>query len=395
MRGALEASYPIVMSTVNNVQQQVSNFPLTSVFHPAHILIVDDEVTVREALANKLGGLGYDCQCCDSGQAAFALLETGNFDLVLADILKTEAGGVAFLKKAMSVCPDIAVILVTSVVNIEEAVDSLKDGAYDYITKPFSLEEVSISVARALDKRRLLIDNRNYQRILEEQVASRSRQLKEALGVLEQTYHSTFVALSKALDSRDADADGHSFRVTAYTKRLARKLGLSESEIRIMEYGVLLHDIGKIGIPDDLLRNPGKLSEEERLLVRKHPEIGCRILTNIKFLKEAAKLVLHHHERYDGFGYPDNLKGDEITLGARIFAIVDALDNLTSNRPSQNAISFEAAVEEIKKMSGNTLDPLLVKEFLEIPVSEWESIRRETATGTKRADFLRYEPNHS
>jgi putative two-component system response regulator len=379
------------MSTAKNIYQQLPNFPLTSVFRPAKILIVNDEVMVREVLARKLASLGYDCECCDGGQAAFDLLAGRNFDLVLADVLKPETGGVAFLKKAMSICPDIAVILVASVIDIEEAVDSLKDGAYDYITKPFSLEEMSISVARALDKRRLLIDNRNYQRILEEQVASRSGQLKEALGVLEHTYHSTLVALSKALDSRDADADGHSFRVTIYTKRLARKLGLDESETRIIEHGVLLHDIGKIGIPDDLLRKPGKLNEAEWLLVQKHPEIGCRILSSIKFLKGAAQLVLHHHERYDGKGYPQQLKKDEINLGARIFAVADALDDLTSNSSFQAAIGFEDAIKEIEKMSGNRLDPTLVKEFLEIPVSEWKDIRRETAAGTKRADFLRFE----
>jgi putative two-component system response regulator len=379
------------MSTANIFYQQTPNSPLSSVLHPANILIVDDEVIVREVLARKLTSLGYDCQCCESGQAAFDLLANKKFDLVLADVLMPEIGGIAFLKRAMSVCPDIAVILVTSIVDIEMAVDSLKDGAYDYITKPFSLEEVSISVARALEKRRLLIDNRNYQRILEEQVASRTRQLKEALGVLEHTYHSTLVALSRALDSRDADSDGHSLRVTIYTKRLAKKLGLNESDTRIIEQGVLLHDIGKIGIPDDLLRKPGKLTEEEWLLVRQHPEIGYRILFSIKFLKGAAQLVLHHHERYDGQGYPQRLKKEEITLGARIFAVADALDDLTSNRPFQPAIGFEEAMEEIEKMSGAQLDPALTKVFLEIPVSEWKGIRREVAASTKRADFLRFE----
>jgi putative two-component system response regulator len=379
------------MSTANTIYQQMTNSYLSSVIHPANILIVDDEVIVREVLARKLTSLGYDCQYCESGQTAFDLLANKNFDLVLADVLMPEIGGVAFLEKAMTLCPDVAVILVTSVVDIEIAVDSLKDGAYDYITKPFSLEEVSISVARALEKRRLLIDNRNYQRILEEQVASRSRQLKEALGVLEHTYHSTLVALSRALDSRDADSDGHSLRVTVYTKRLAQKLGLIEADTRIIEHGVLLHDIGKIGIPDDLLRKPGKLNEGEWLLIRKHPEIGYRILSSIKFLKGAAQLVWHHHERYDGKGYPLQLKGDEINLGARIFAVADALDDLTSNRPFQAAISFEEAMHEIEKMSGAQLDPGLTKAFLEIPVSEWKEIRREVAANTKRADFLRFE----
>jgi len=268
-------------------------------------------------------------------------------------------------------------------------VDSLKDGAYDYITKPFSLEEVSISVSRALEKRQLVLENRNYQRTLEERVASRTRQLQEALGVLEHTYHSTLVALSKALDSRDADSDGHSLRVTVYATRLAQQLGLEDSQIRTIERGVLLHDIGKIGIPDELLRKPGQLSHSEWLMMQKHPEIGFRILSSIKFLKEAAQLVLHHHEHYDGTGYPQHLKGTEIIPGARIFSIADALDDLTTNRPFQAAISFEDAIKKIKEMSGSQLDPALVDEFLMIPIPEWKALRREISATTKRADFLR------
>jgi putative two-component system response regulator len=379
------------MSTANNIHQQISNVLLGPMAHPANVLIVDDEILVREVLARKLTNLGYDCRCCENGPLAFDLLANKSFDLVLADVLMPEVEGVAFLMKATSICPDVAVIFIASVGNIEIAVNSLKDGAYDYITKPFSLEEVSISVARALEKRRLLIDNRNYQRILEEQVASRTRQLKEAMRVLEHTYHSTLVALSRALDSRDADYDGHSLRATVYARRLAKKLGLGETETRIIEHGVLLHDIGKIGIPDDLLRKPGPPNEAEWLLIRKHPEIGYRILSSIKFLKGAARLVLHHHERYDGKGYPQGLKGDEIDLGARIFTIVADMDYLTSRRPFQTMIGFEEAMQEIERRSGIRLDPTLTKAFLEIPVSEWKEIRREISANVKRADFLSYE----
>jgi putative nucleotidyltransferase with HDIG domain len=378
------------MAMSNSIHQQMPNSFPSSIFLPASILIVDDEIIVREGLARKLTSLGYDCQCCENGHAAFELLEHNKFDLVLADVLMPEIAGGAFLKNAMSLCPDVAVIFVASVVDIEMAVDSLKDGAYDYINKPFSPEEVSISVARALEKRRLLIDNRNYQRILEEQVSSRTRQLKEALSVLEHTYHSTLVALSRALDSRDADSDGHSVRTTAYAKRLANKLGLNEADIRILEHGVLLHDIGKIGVPDHVLRKSSPLNEEELFLVHKHSEIGFRILSSIKFLKEAANLVLHHHERYDGKGEPQGLKGDEIDQGARIFAIAVALDELTSNRPLRPAIGFEDAMKEIERMSGAQLDPALTKAFLEIPASEWKEICREAAHNGKRADFLHF-----
>jgi putative nucleotidyltransferase with HDIG domain len=377
------------MSAAKTLYDQLSDSPMDSPYRPGRILIVNDEVVAREILARKLASLGYSCECCDSGRTALDLLACRMFDLVLADISMPQIGGVGFLTEALQICPDVAVILVTPIVDIEVAVDSLKDGAYDYITKPFSLEKMAISVSRALEKRRLLLENQNYQRTLEEQVASRTRQLKAALGVLEHTYHSTLVALSKALDSRDAGSDGHSLRVTVYATRLARQLGLSEPKIRAIEHGVLLHDIGKIGIPDELLRKKDQLNESERSLMRKHPEIGYRILSSIKFLKEAAQLVLHHHERYSGQGYPQQLKKDEINLGARIFAVADTLDDLTSNRLFQPAISFEAAILEIEGMSGDQLDPSLVDAFLKIPAPEWKEICRDIAANTKRADFLR------
>jgi response regulator RpfG family c-di-GMP phosphodiesterase len=385
----LMASSPTALTAAGSEQLSEQHIPISSVLRPARILIADNEAMVRDILERKLVGLGYACESCKNGREAITLLARRNFDLILADVLMPEMEGETLLREALRITPDIAVILVTSIVNIEVAVDSLKDGAYDYITKPFSLEEVSISVSRALEKRQLLLENRNYQRTLEEQVASRTRQLKEALGVLEHTYHSTLVALSKALDSRDADSDGHSLRTTVYATRLAQQLGLSESQIRTIERGVLLHDIGKIGIPDELLRKPGQLSHGEWLLMQRHPEIGFRILSSIKFLKEAAQLVLHHHEHFDGTGYPHNLKGVEINLGARVFSIADALDDLTTNRPFQAAIGFEDALHKIKEMSGSQLDPVLVDEFLKIPILEWKALRREISATTKRADFLR------
>jgi putative two-component system response regulator len=380
---------PTAMLGAGSAQPGEQHIPISSVLRPARILVADNEAITRDILERKLTAIGYACESCKNGREALTLLSKRKFDLVLADVLMPEMGGTSLLKEALTISPDIAVILVTSIVNIEVAVDSLKDGAYDYITKPFTLEEVSISVSRALEKRRLVLENRTYQRTLEERVASRTRQLQEALGVLEHTYHSTLVALSKALDSRDADSDGHSLRVTVYASRLAQQLGLDDTQIKTIERGVLLHDIGKIGIPDELLRKPGQLSHSEWLLMQKHPEIGFRILSSIKFLKEAAQLVLHHHEQYDGNGYPHHLKGTEINLGARIFSIVDALDDLTTNRPFQAAISFEDAIQKIREMSGSHLDPILLDKFLEVPVAEWKALRLEISATTKRADFLR------
>jgi response regulator RpfG family c-di-GMP phosphodiesterase len=377
------------MPTVENLHAQLLDDPMGSALHPSSILIVDDEVVVREILARKLESMGYACECCADGRRAVDLLASRQFDLVLADLLMPEISGIALLKQATKISPGIAVIFVTSVVDIDVAVDALKHGAYDYITKPFSVEQVSISVSQALEKRRLLLANQNYQHTLEDQVARRTGQLQEALEMLEHTYHSTLVALSKALDSREANSDEHSLRVTVYTRQLAQRLKLPESEIRAIEQGVLLHDIGKIGIPDELLSNPANLTGREWLLMRKHPEIGYRILSNIKFLHGAAEIVLHHHEYYDGNGYPQGLKADEIHLGARIFAVTNALDDLTSNCRSHPAISFKAAAVEIEKMSGIELDPQIVGGFLDIPLSAWKRLRREIDLSSNRTDLLR------
>jgi putative nucleotidyltransferase with HDIG domain len=379
----------ICMVRAENTSDQLSDYPLNSGLHHSRILIVDDEAIIREILVRQLESLGYECECCTNGRTAISRLANGQFDLMLADALAPDIGGVELLKAAMKASPGIAVILVTSVIDIEAAVDALKDGAYDYIPKPFSPEQVSISVARALEKRHLLLENRNYQRTLVKQVASRTRQLEQALEVLHKTYHSTLEALSKALDSRDAGSDGRSLRVTVYAKELAERLGLDPPNVRVIEQGVLLHDFGKIGIPDELLSRPRELTEKEQLLLRQHPEIGYRILSSIKFLKNAAQIVLHHHERYDGKGYPRGLKGEQIHIGARIFAIADALDDLTSNPGSGARKSFEVAIQEIKKMSGSQLDPQIVARFLRVPISKWEELHRKTVDKTERTDFMR------
>jgi putative two-component system response regulator len=364
------------MSTqTKGLEQPPMTAPNTGV-PSARILVVDDELFVREILVRKLQALGYVCDSSADGRTALKALSEHPYDLLLTDIMMPEMNGVDLIKEATKVCPELAVILVTSVIDLEVAIDALKLGAYDYITKPFSLEEVTIAVARAIEKRKLVIANLKYQETLEEQVASRTRQLREALDALQSSYHSTLVALGTALDSRDADKGCHSYRVTLYSTRIARQMGLGHKEIRSIEQGALLHDIGKIGVPDDLLRKPERLTDSEWALMRRHPEIGFRILSGIKFLQGAAQIVLQHHERYDGLGYPKGLDCENIIIGARIFALADAFDSMTSDRPFQVACSFEAGREEIRRCAGRQFDPGVVEAFLQIPMEEWQEIRR-------------------
>ncbi len=353
---------------------------------PPRILVVDGEEFVREILVRKLRGHGYVCESCGDGTTALRMLSAQPCDLVLTDIKMPGIKGVEVIQEAQRVCPEVGIILVTSVTDLDVAVEAIKHGAYDYITKPFSLEEVTIAVTRALEKRRLLLENRRYQRTLEEQVVCRTRQCEEALEELRTTYYSTLLALGTALDSRESDTGWHSLRVTMYAARLARQLGVPGEDMRELEHGALLHDIGKIGVPDDILRKPDRLSEKEWVLMRKHPEIGYRILSGIKFLQGAARMVLHHHERFDGTGYPNGLKGDEIDLGARIFAVADTLDCMTSDRPFDSSKSFETMQDEIRSAAGTQFDPRIVKAFLEISVEEWKGIRQAVAERVT-ADF--------
>ncbi|MBN2241475.1 MAG: response regulator [Acidobacteria bacterium] len=362
------------MSTAGEAYRPLTQTPFGSIFRPARILVADGDVLGREVVCRKLESLGYACESCADDRTALEMISAKAYDLVLTDSAAPGKGGADFIEKVLKRRPEIAVILVTPVVNIEVAVEALKQGAYDYITKPFSLEEMSAGVSRALEKRRLIMENKSYRRTLEEQVASRTDQLQEALGILEQTYRSTLVALSKALDSRHADSDGHTLRITVYASRLAREMGMGESDIRTMEQGILLHDVGNIGMPDALMGKKDSLDESERLLMRKHPEIGYGILSRIKFLKEPAQLVLQHHERYDGKGYPQGLKGDAIHPGARVFAVADMFETLTCSRSSFKAENIDRARNEIKKMSGTLLDPGIVDRFLRIPVREWKEI---------------------
>ena len=354
------------------------------------IIIVETDALECVSLVRKFTGLGYACTCCENASVLLKILGEQEFDLVLMDISNdmsvSKMNGKLVLRKILDINPDIAVILITSSTDIRTAVDFIKEGAYDWITRPFGLEEIVQNVSRAFEKQRLLKENSDYQRMLEEQVVSRTNQLQEALRVLEHTYHSTLAALSRALDNRDKDSDGSSALVHAYAKRLCQQLDLNEKETRIIEYGALLHDIGKIGVPDGLLKKKEKLTEEEELVMRKHPDIGYYVLSGIKFLKEAAALVRQHHERYDGLGYPQGLSGEKIEYGARVITVVDTFVELVTE--NSEVEDFEAAAKEIANQSGSRLDPYIVEEFMKIPLEEWMRIHNATTRKTRFVQAL-------
>jgi len=340
------------------------------------ILVVDDEETIREMVCSMLSLAQFQTRAAANGVEALAVLESGEeFDLVLSDLMMAEMDGIVLLERVKERYPDMPIVMLTAVLDIEVALQALRNGAYDYLPKPFEREQLLNTVRRALENRRLKRENDAYRTRLEELVAARTLQWKTALSDLERSYDITLEALGDALDLKDAETYGHTRRVTAFAIAIARRMGLSKEEISVIARGAFLHDIGKMAIRDDILRKPDKLTDGEMAVMREHCYLGYKIISRIPFLKEAAEIVYAHQEHYDGTGYPRGLKGDEIPLGARIFAIADTLDAMRSDRPYRDAQSIQAVRKEIESWSGRQFDPQIAKVFLEMPDNIWEDLR--------------------
>ena len=342
------------------------------------ILVVDDEEAIREIVTSMLSSAGYNCRQATSGVDALKTLESGaEFELMLSDLMMAELDGIGLLERTKEQYPDMPVVMVTAVHDISVALAAIRNGAYDYLLKPFEREQLLATVRRALENRRLKLENRAYQSNLESLVAARTEQLRQAMMDLERSYDITLEALGDALDLKDAETEGHSKRVTAFTIAIARAMGLPGDKIRVIARGAFLHDIGKMAIPDAILRKPGALNQEEVAIMREHCYRGYQMLRKIPFLSEAAEIVYSHQEMWDGSGYPRGLRGDQIPLGARLFAVADTLDAITSDRPYRAAQSFAAARTEIMKWSGRQFDPNVVRTFAAMPESIWQDLRKE------------------
>ena len=342
------------------------------------LLIVDDDWQVREVLHEIFLSAGYNCLLAQDGREGLEVFRTARPPLMVTDLKMPNMDGIALLQAVRAVDSDAAVIVLTGAADVKTAIDSLKLGAYDFIMKPVNVDELVIAADRALERRQLLIERREYQAYLELRVEEATRDLQSAYRQLQDTYKSTLEALGSALDTRDVGTEAHSRRVHGYSLSTARQHGIPEIQLTDIAHGVLLHDIGKIGIPDAILLKPGPLTPEEWKIMRRHPEIGKRLIENIPFLKGAVPIVYHHHERWDGSGYPLGLKSEGIPLGARIFAVVDAFDAMTFDRPYSKAISFEAAKAEIRRCAGTHFDPSVVQSFLKVDEAMLAEIRRKS-----------------
>lgn len=341
------------------------------------ILIVDDEISVCMLLSQKLSRSNYQCSTATSAIRALELISAERFDAIISDMRMPGMTGLELLAQVHEKYPDIAFLMATAEDDVRKGVQAMKYGAADYILKPFDLDMVLRGVNRALENKRLEKELERYRLHLEEMVAERTRQLQEALLRIEQTYDETLETLGAALDLRDTETEGHSRRVSLYCLELARLMRCDKEQLKQIARGSYLHDIGKIGIPDSILLKPSKLTPDERLMMEAHARIGYELVSRIAFLAPAAEIVLTHQERYDGTGYPEGLKEEQIPLGARIFAIADTLDAMTSDRPYRKALPFSAAVHEITRESGRQFDPEVVKAFLTVPEERWREIRSE------------------
>ena len=351
------------------------------------ILVVDDETVVRDTVCSILSQSGYECLPVNSARDALSFLRSNNnISIVLSDLIMEGMDGLTLLTRMKQEHPEIPVVMVTAVHDISVALAAIRNGAYDYLLKPFEREQLLAMVGRALETRRLRLENVAYQTKLESLVAARTDMLRKTLSDLERSYDITLEALGDALDLKDAETEGHSKRVTAFTIAIARAMKLPQEKVRVIARGAFLHDIGKMAIPDSILRKPGRLTPEEQAIMREHAHLGYQVLRRIPFLHDAADIVYSHQERYDGTGYPRGLRGDQIPLGARIFAVADTFDAMTSDRPYRAAQSIATGRREIERQSGKQFDPEIVKEFLDIPERIWQELRAEIDRQRPRRD---------
>lgn len=331
---------------------------------PDRILIVDDELATCDILAQRLSREGYSCILAKNGKEALHHFYKEDFSLMISDIKMPEMDGLELLKKVKAVRPQMMVIMMTGYAEIDAVVEALRFGAYDFIMKPCNLELVASIVRRASEKKRLEEVVEYFDQYLEELVEERTANLQMAYGMLQKAQLDSVKMLVVAIEAKDPYMRGHSDRVRKWSRKIAEKLEFSEKNLESLEFGALLHDIGMIPIKDEILQKPDRLSPEEYQYIQEHTLIGTKIVEGVSFFKDKISMIRHHHERFDGSGYPDGLAGESIPLEARIISIADAFDAMTSSRPYRRAMSREDALAELEKAKGKQFDPKILEIFL-------------------------------
>ena len=334
----------------------------------AEVLIVDDEKSIRLTLSEMLRADGFEVESAESAEIALKLLATKPYDVVVTDIIMPRVNGVDLLKAIQMTVPGVQVIMMTGEPTLETASEAIRAGVRDYLAKPVTKEAILRSVRSAVEikrlndeRRRLADENRRYQQGLEQMVEDRTAELRETNRRLQSTMEGFVLAMARTVESRDPYTAGHEQRVAEIGREIARDMGLSDDVCRGIYMAGLIHDLGKIGVPAEILSKPTRLTETELSLIRIHPEVGHKILEGIVFPWPIADIALKHHERLDGSGYPAGLRGDDIPLEARIIAVADTVEAMISHRPYRPALGLDKALEEIERYSGRLYDERAVK----------------------------------
>jgi putative nucleotidyltransferase with HDIG domain len=335
----------------------------------ASVLIVDDDTLILGIVSEMLRRAGFETTCHTSPLEALAAVERERPDVIIADFVMPEVNGVAFLEMSIERSPGSSRILCTAHTESEVVMQAVNAGQVNrIIAKPPREVELVSAVSQAADTAAL----RRRNEVLAGELRRQNLHLEEIVRERTEALLEGFVA---SLDARDSSTKTHSQRVARYARRVAAEMGIVEPEIGVIERGSLLHDIGKIAVPDRILLKDGPLSKDEWAQMREHPRRGWVLLQRVEYLRVASSIVLEHHERWDGTGYPSRISGEEITIGARVFQVVDAYDAITTDRPYQRAKSHEQASLEIARASGTQFDPAVVAAFLSVPEEEWRQIK--------------------
>lgn len=341
------------------------------------ILIVDEQADSGTATGAMLKSAGYSSVVVCNSAEALLRFSAGAFEIVLLDMELRDGCSPGLLEKMKAEQFGVPIVVISGARDVGSVVSAMKKGAFDYLSKPVSSQQLLSAIGHAIEHGDHDRQDALHRQRLERLVEARTDMLRRAIAELERSYDITLEALGNALDLKDAETEGHSKRVTAYSIVLARAMELDASEVKVIARGAFLHDIGKMAIPDAILSKPGKLDPTEQAIMREHCVRGYTILAKIPFLEKAAEIVFSHQEHFDGSGYSRGLSGEQIPLGARIFSVADALDAITSDRPYRKAKSFSEARREIERCSGTQFDPAIVAVYRTFPDHLWEELRTE------------------
>ena len=343
------------------------------------LLLVDDELAHLKVLAVMVEQAGMSCKTARSAKEALNLLQREPVDAVIADLNMPGVSGLELLTEILLHYPHMVFLMATGIDDVRLGVQAMRQGADDYLIKPLQIDVVILSLERAFHKKWLEQKVEHYRKNLEELVCNRTVELQNALGQVEQSYADTLDALGAAIDLRDGQTAGHSRRVALWSIKILTEMHGTTQQLKHLAMGAWLHDIGKLAIPDAILLKPGALTEEERKIMQGHVRIGYDLVKLVLFLADAAEIILTHHERWDGSGYPQGLRGHDIPLNARIFAVVDTVDAMTSDRPYCSALPFQEARNLIERQAGFHFDPQVAGVFLSISTGTWEAIREQAS----------------